>query len=241
MTSHAAPSESAVTEGTREAVARARRGMWVATACAAAAAASAAVLVAVVLTTLEYDFGNGLLEPFAPLWRPAALLVFAIAWPVPVFSGWRAARWGAVAGLALGAVWLLFLAELAPGWLEAGLVAAACWGVAAFVLAALPAVGDFTTFQREQARVYAHSLGSLSAEADARRWIAVARAWGDAGVLSRRDRTRMAGALRTWAGGRAALDEELARGIDALAPPARRWGWRVPARLRRRWRVEPGE
>lgn len=240
MMSHATPSASPATGGAREDPVRARRGMWIATACALAAAASAVAPVAIILTTLEYDFDNGLLAPLAPVWRPAALLVFALVWPVPVLSGRPVARWGAVAGLTMGAAWLLFLAELDPRWLRAALVTAVCWAGSAFALAVPPSVGAFVRFQREHARSLARHLGTLTTESDARRWISVARAWEQAGVLSRRDRSRMHAALRAWAEGwaegQATLDADLPQAIDALAPSPRGRLWGLPGRLLRRRR-----
>lgn len=232
MTSHVVPSATPVIVEAAEDLTRVRRGMWVATACAVAAAASAAIPVVIILTTLEYDFDNGLLAPFAPVWRPAVLLAFALAWPVPVFVGRPLARWVAALGLAIGAAWLLFLADLDPRWLRAALLTAACWSASAVALAVLPSIGAFSRFQRAHARTYAHHLGTLHTEADARRWISVARAWEEAGVLARRDRLAMNEALRGWAGAQAAPDAELVRAINALAPLTR--GWRLPERLRRR-------
>ena len=236
MTSNVVPSASPATAEAAEDLTRVRRGMWIATVCALAAAVSATVPVVIILTTLEYDFDNGLLAPLAPVWRPAAMLAFALAWPMPVFFGRPLARWVAAAGLAAGAAWLLFFADLDPRWLQAALVTAACWSAGAFALAVLPSIGAFSRFQREHARTYAHHLGALQTEADARRWISVARAWEKAGVLARRDRSAMSAALRAWAVGQTAPDVELAQAIDTLAPPPRAWQW--PERLRRRRRPE---
>ncbi len=237
MTSNVVPSASSATAEAAEDLTRVRRGMWIATVCAVAAVASAAVPVVVILTTLEYDFDNGLLAPFAPVWRLAALLAFALAWPVPVFFGRPLARWVAAVGLAMGAAWLLFFADLDPRWLRAALVTAACWSASAFALALLPSIGAFSRFQHEHARPYAHHLGTLHTEADARRWISVARAWEEAGVLTRRDRSALSEALRAWAVAQGAPDGELVQAIDALAPSAR--ARLMPERLRRRPRSGP--
>ncbi|MBE0594145.1 MAG: hypothetical protein IH616_17270 [Gemmatimonadales bacterium] len=213
--------------------------MWIAAAGALATVASAAALVVVIVTGLEYDSDNGLLDPFAPVWRPAALLAFSIAWPVPVFSGRRWARWAAAMGLALGAAWLLFLADLDPRWLTAAFATAVCWAAGALGLALPPSVGAFSTYQRAQAASYARFLGALSTEQDARRWIAAVRAWDESGVLSRRDRSRIAEALRVWASAQSALDDALGRAIDAVGPVSRNPEQRFPIRLwRRRGPVE---
>ena len=227
------PSAPPASQPPSDSLRRVRRGMWIATASALVATAGAGVFVAVILLGLEYDFESGLFEPFGPVWRPVALLAFALAWPVPMFSGHRVARWGAVVGLACGAAWLLFLADLEPEWVSAALATAGCWAVAGFSLGAFPSVGAFSAFQRERGQSYAHVLGHLTTEADARRWIAAARAWNDAGVFSRRDRLRMGAALQTWLAAQSTAGEALAREIDALIPPGRARRGRLLERLRR--------
>jgi len=218
----------------------ARRGMWILAVSSLATIASAGVVVGLVLASLEYDLDNGLLEPFVPVWGPAVLLAFAIAVTGPVLSGRRWARWVAAVGYAAGAVWILFRADLEPAWLAASLATAACWALAAVAFTVLPSIGEFVAEQSEQASSYARLFDVLAAEGDARRWLAVAREWETAGVLSRRDRARIAQALRQWAEGRGSVGEDIVHGIEALAPPASARGERLPARIVTRWRMWRG-
>jgi len=221
----------------------ARRGMWIAIAVLSAAMVSAGVLVGLVLLSLDYDFDNGLLAPFGSAWGPLALLAFAAAVTGPVLSGRRWARWLATAGFAAGTAWLLFRAELQAAWLPAALATACCWTFGAVALAVLPSVGSFVAVQWEQGGSYSKLLGSLATESDARRWLGALEAWKTAGVLSHRDRARVARVLRHWVATHGAVGGDVIGAIEELAPAQGPREARIPhwvARSRQWWRRRRG-
>ena len=237
MTSGLLPSDSPVARG--DPLRLARRGMWIAIAVFAAAIVCAGVLVGLVLSSLDYDFDNGLLAPFGPAWGPLALLAFAVTVSGPVLSGRRWARWLAAAGFAAGAAWLLFRADLEAALVPAALATASCWAFGAVALAVLPSVGSFVAAQREQGGSYTKALGPLAAESDARRWLATVEAWETAGVLSPRDRAGIAQVVRDWADTHGSLGDDVIRAVDDFAPAQAPRGGRFSlwlARAEERWR-----
>jgi hypothetical protein len=200
------------------------------------------VLLAAVLATLEYDFEDGALAPFAPARGAFVLAAYVIVAGPMLFSGvvWR--RWIATLGYAMSAVWLLFFAAFDPAALPGLLAAAVCLALAALILSVSEPVRRFFVLHEAAGGRLAQPLGPLASEADLLRWLAIIERWIETGALTLGERRRLWHTLRTWAATHPDLPERLAEGIERVAPQ-RTAGRPIAARLgrlARRIRRVPG-
>ena len=83
------------------------RGRVLTTVAFLLAIVAAMTLVTLVLVGLEYDFDDGILDPFDPAWAPLLVLGAAISAPIVLLSMKPWTRWPVGAGFALGSAWLL--------------------------------------------------------------------------------------------------------------------------------------
>jgi hypothetical protein len=208
------------------------RGRVITTLAFMVAILSATTLVTLVLIGLEYDFDDGILEPFEPARAPVLLLAAAIAAAPIVFSFKPWIRWPVSLGFAVGSGWLLLKADFGAQHLIATLALAAAWGVTALLLGVPSSVG---TYLARRTHHLERLLGPIDGEAAARRWLAAAEEWKGAGVLTRRERNHLGEHLMAWAS-TAEVPADLQQAIEPLVP-VRGPGpvGRLLRRLRRRW------
>lgn len=180
------------------------------------AVAAAVVLVTLVLLGLDYDFEDGILDPFEPAWTPIALVLAAIAGGWILLGTWPWVRWLVGPAFALGAGWVLLRADLGAAPLWAVILLAVAWAVTGLLIAVPRSVGDYLTHRPDG---FMRLLGPLDGEPAAHRWLAAMAEWERAGVLSHRERRRLGAQLAAWASS-SAVPVELQQAIAPLAPPA---------------------
>ena len=192
---------------------------------------AAAVLVTVVLLGLDYDFEDGIFDPFEPARTPVALLIATIAggWILIGTRPW--VRWVVGPAFVIGAGWALLRAEFGDTPLWAVIAVAVAWAAAGLLFTIPRSVGEYLTHRPDG---FMRLLGPLDGENAARRWLAAIREWEGAGVLSSRERRRLGAALAAWSS-LSAVPAELQQAIAPLAPPAHEPRLRaLLRRLRRR-------
>jgi hypothetical protein len=87
------------------------RGRVLTTVAFLLAIGAAVTLLTLVLLGLEYDFDDGILDPFDPAWAPLLVLGAAISAPIVLLSMKPWTRWPVGVGFALGSAWLLLKAD----------------------------------------------------------------------------------------------------------------------------------
>jgi hypothetical protein len=167
---------------------------------------------------LEYDFDEGILDPFDPARVPVVLLGAAIAGSVLLFAAKPWVRWAVGLGLALCSAWLVFKADFGDRMLAVTMVVAAAWGIAALLVTVPRSVAVYLS---RRAGPLERLLGPVDSAESAREWLAAAAEWEGAGILSTRERRHMAERLSAWLESDVA-PEELKQEIAAFAPPLRK-------------------
>lgn len=174
-----------------------RLGGWIVVAVVGTALIGAGAFAYFKVRTDGFDLDEAdIFRPVRALWREAVGILLALTVGSLILAGRMWARWTMVILLVAGSGWLFLLADVAAEYRTAATITAAIWGFAAWALAVPRSVASFVHNQRLQN--YRSLLGPLRTAGDADRWLSVLQTWGEAQILGRSERRRVARAVLSW-------------------------------------------